>query len=113
MLDRSGRRTTPQQNVLLIDDDRSTFGLHQKRLEARGYHVLRATATDAALDIARQSMPRVIFLTGDRMGLERGRFLQALRRDDSTRHIPVHVLSMGHDSPIERQGLSRVDRESW
>ena len=113
MLDRSGRRTPQQQSVLLIDDDRSTFGLHQKRLEARGYHVLRATATDAALDMARQSLPRVIFLTGDRMGLERGRFLQALRRDDSTRHIPVRVLSTGHDAPIERQGLSRVDRESW
>jgi PleD family two-component response regulator len=113
MLDRSGRRSSDQQNVLLIDDDRSTFGLHQKRLEARGYHVLRATGAEAALDIAKQSTPRVIFLTGDRMDVDRRRFLQALRRDDSTRHIPVHVLSMGHDGPLERQGLSRVDRESW
>jgi twitching motility two-component system response regulator PilH len=102
-----------QQNVLLVDDDSSVATLHQRKLEARGYHVVKTSDVDLALTLARQTQPRIIFLTVDRLGAERGRFLQALRRDDNTRHIPVTVLPAGHDHSLERLGLSPVGRELW
>jgi response regulator RpfG family c-di-GMP phosphodiesterase len=113
MLDRSGRRSAEQQNVLLVDDDSSGITPHRRRLEARGYHVIKTSDADVALTLARQAPPRAIFLTVERLGSERTPFLQALRRDDHTRHIPVTVLPTGHDAALERLGLSRVGREVW
>ena len=113
MLDRSGRRIVAQQNVLLVDHDSSVATPHRRTLEARGYHVVKTSDVDAALTLARQTQPRIIFLTVDRLGSERSPFLQALKRDDHTRHIPVTVLPAGHDHSLERLGLSRVGRELW
>ena len=113
MLDRSGRRIVAQQNVLLVDDDSSAATLDRRRLEARGYHVVKTSDVDAALTLARQTQPRIIFLTVDRLGSERSPFLQALKRDDNTRHIPVTVLPACHDHSLERLGLNRVGRELW
>jgi twitching motility two-component system response regulator PilH len=113
MLDRSARHRSAQQNVLLVDDDGSVATLHRRNLEARGYHVVETSDIDAALALARQAQPRIIFLTVDRLGSKRSPFLQALRRDDNTRHIPVTVLPAGHDHSLERLGLSRIGRELW
>jgi len=110
---RSGRPIVAQQNVLLVDDDSLVATLRQRKLEARGYHVVKTSDVDVALTLARQTQPRIIFLTVDRLGVERGPFLQALRRDDNTRHIPVTVLPAEHDHSLERLGLSPVGRELW
>ncbi|TMC02457.1 MAG: hypothetical protein E6J41_30045 [Chloroflexi bacterium] len=99
--------------MLLVDDDSSEATLHRRKLEARGYHVIKTSDVDAAFTLARQTQPRIIFLTLDRRGSERSPFLQALRRDDNTRHIPVTVLPAGNDHSLERLGLSTVRRELW
>lgn len=112
-MDRSGRHGGEQQNVLLVHDDNLGFTSHRRRLESRGYHVLKTSDLDVALTVARQSQPRAIFLAFDGRGPERSRFLVALRRDDQTRHIPVTVLPGGHDQALEHQGLSRVGRDLW
>jgi len=102
-----------QQNVLLVDDDSLVATLRQRKLEARGYHVVKTLDVDVALTLARQTQPRIIFLTVDRLGSERSPFLQALRRDDNTRHIPVTVLAACHDLSLERLGRGPVGRELW
>jgi len=112
MVDRSGRRSSEPQNVLLVDDDGPNAATHKKTLERRGYHVTRTSDTEAGLTLARQTQPKAIFLSPRRQGSERTPFLQALRRDDHTRHIPVFVLPGGGDGSIDRLGLSRVARES-
>ena len=98
--------------MLLVDHDSSATP-HQKRLEARGYNVTKTSDVDIALALARQSLPRAIFLTVDRLGSERTPFLQALKRDDQTRHIPVTVLHTGHDYSLERLSLTTVGRHLW
>jgi PleD family two-component response regulator len=113
MVDRPGRHDTERQNVLLVNDDEIGFASHRRRLEARGYHVTKASDPDVALNVAQQTQPRVIFLSVEHVGRERMPFLMALRRDDRTRHIPVTVLSRGHDDLLERLGLSRIGRELW
>ena len=113
MVDRSGRHGAEQQNVLLVDDGDFGLASHRRRLEARGYHVIKASDPDVALHVAQQAQPRIIFLTVEHLGSGRSPFLVALRRDDRTRHIPVTVLAPGHDDSLERLGLSRVGRELW
>lgn len=112
-MDRSARRSTQRQNVLLVDQDSSEATLHQRRLEARGYYVTKTSDVDVALALARQAPPRAIFLTVERLGSERTPFLQALRRDDQTRHIPVTVLHTSHDYSLERLSLTPVGRHLW
>jgi CheY-like chemotaxis protein len=113
MMDRPGRRDAVRQNVLLIGDDDIGLTSDRRRLESRGYHVVRASDPDVALDVARQLQPWAIFLTVQRPGSERTPFLVALRRDDRTRHIPVTVLARGYDDALEHIGLSRVGRDLW
>jgi PleD family two-component response regulator len=113
MMDRSGRRAVQQANVLLVGEDSLRFMSDRRRLESRGYHVVKASDTEAAIEVARQVQPRAIFLTVEGLGSERTPLLVALRRDDQTRHIPVTVLARGHDDALERIGLSRIGRELW
>jgi response regulator RpfG family c-di-GMP phosphodiesterase len=112
-MDRSGRRGVEQLNVLLVADDGIGLTSDRRRLESRGYHVMKASDPDVAIEVARRVLPRAIFLTVKGVGSERTPFLLALRRDDQTRHIPVTVLARGHDDALERMGLSRVGRDLW
>jgi response regulator RpfG family c-di-GMP phosphodiesterase len=111
MMDRSGRRDTEHHNVLLVDDNRGEATSHRRRLESRGYHVIKTSDVDVALTMARQ-VP-AIFLIAAGLGSERTPFLLALKRDDHTRHIPVTILPFGPDESLERLGLSRVGRDLW
>ena len=113
MVDRFDRHRAEQQNVLLVDDDSGRLTSHRRRLESRGYHVVRASDADVALTLARQAGPWAIFLAVEHQGSECTPFLLALRRDDHTRHIPVTLLPFGHEESLERLGLSRVGREHW
>jgi twitching motility two-component system response regulator PilH len=112
-VDRSDRQGTAQRNVLLLDSSGNGEAAHRRTLERRGYHVTRTADVDSAVTLARQTQPRAIFLTVEGLGSERTQFLQALRRDDNTRHIPVIILAGGRDTSLERFGLSRVARDPW
>ncbi|SRR6266487_171881 len=112
-MDRSGRRGDEQMSALLIDDDSSTFAAHWDRLRALGYQVIKATDASEALTIARQITPRIIFVRIGRGGSGAAPFLQALRSNDVTRHIPVGLLSDHLDGRLERLGLRRIAREHW
>jgi PleD family two-component response regulator len=113
MAEPSGRRGSEQPNVLLVNDDSPDAADQKKSLERRGFLVTRTSDTDTGLAIARQTQPRAIFLSPRALGSERTPFLQALRRDDHTRHIPVVVLPADGDLSLERLGLSRVARDPW
>ena len=113
MAERSGRRGSEPLNVLLVNDDGPNAADQKKSLERRGFLVTRTSDTDAGLTIARQTQPRAIFLSARALGSERTPFLQALRRDDHTRHIPVVVLPADRDLSLHRIGLSRVARDPW
>ena len=113
MAERSGKRGSEPPNVLLVNDDGADAADQRRSLERRGFLVTRTSDTDAGLAIARQTQPRAIFLSARALGSERTPFLQALRRDDHTRHIPVVVLAADRDVSLERLGLTRVARDPW
>jgi CheY-like chemotaxis protein len=77
--------------ALLVDDEADSRKANQARLEGEGYSVMVAQTEAEALNRARQAAPRVIY-----MHLMAGpgnmRLIQALRADDSCRHIPVVVI---------------------
>ncbi len=112
-MDRSGRSDDDQRSAMLIDDDSTTFPLHLRALSSLGYQVTKVTDPSLALNVAKQSVPRIIFMSVGVLGSGGGPFLQGLRAYDGTRHIPVRILSNRRDRSLESIGLRRIGRELW
>ena len=101
------------RTALLVDDEPASRTAHQTRLEGEGYTVFVAQNQADALSRARQATPQVIFvhlLADGNMPL-----IQALRADDTCRHIPVVVLK--DHPPVRavpgRAKLHAVPHDSW
>ena len=94
--------------ALLIDDAASPAGDYGRRLTTAGYDVTRVTDPAAALGQARSSVPDVIFLRIGNRGTGSLAFLAQLRADDSTRHVPVTMLSNRRNPTLEKAALMTV-----
>src|ERR1700686_1153717 len=103
-------RTSP---ALLVDDDSGTWLANQRRLEDDGYSVVVARSGTEGLGRARQSAPNVIFIHLVGNGQDRLSFIQALRSDDSCRHIPVVVMPGLPSTVRPNKGLHKVNRDRW
>lgn len=79
--------------VLVIDDDPLVQQLVRDGFRAAGYRVLGANDGVRGLDLAREKIPDLIVLDRMMPGLEGGAVLHHLAQDDSTRSIPVIVLT--------------------
>ena len=104
----------PNPRALLVDDDPVSLQDTRQRLENDGYSVDLARDAADGLNRARQSPPSVIF-THLVAGPSRNNltFIQALRSDDSCRHIPVVVLD-GRPSVLSgKKKLRSVNRDRW
>jgi len=101
--------------ALLVDDDAVTRLANRNRLETEGYAVVMAQDETEGLNRARQSSPNVIYIhlvAGGRGSIP---FMQALRSDDSCRHIPVVVIREGLsvEAALKQKKLRSVHRSAW
>jgi len=104
---------TDARIALLVDDEAVSRASQQTRLEGKGYTVFVAMNQADALSRAKQALPAVIFIhlmSGATVPL-----IQALRSDDSCRHIPVVVLK--DQLPVRavagRAKLHAMPHDSW
>ena len=79
--------------VLVAEDDFNVRLTLEIVLEDEGFEILMAADGEEALRAARESHPDVILLDQMMPKLDGKQVLKALRQDDSTREIPVLVLS--------------------
>ncbi|MHB2020834.1 MAG: response regulator, partial [Candidatus Xenobia bacterium] len=88
----------PGDRVLLIVEDDVDFAqILLEMVRERGFKGLVATRADQGLKLARQIRPSAITLDlalPDRSGWT---VLDALKHDPTTRHIPVHIISVEED----------------
>lgn len=100
--------------ALLVDDDVASRLENRHRLEGEGYSVVIAQDETEGLNRARQSSPNVIyihFVAGSRGSIP---FMQALRSDDSCRHIPVVVIrELVPKATQKLKTLRSVHRDRW
>lgn len=89
--------------VLVAEDDASVRLTLQYVLMDEGFDVVFAEDGEAALEMALSSHPDVILLDQIMPKMDGKEVLQALRKDESTRSIPVVVLS----------GMDRGPAEEW
>jgi CheY-like chemotaxis protein len=92
------QRVQPGDRVLLvIENDHAFARILMDVGREREFRVLAATRGDAGLQMARQHRPDAITLDLDLPGLDGWNVLDRLKHDPSTRHIPVHVISVSDE----------------
>jgi CheY-like chemotaxis protein len=110
--------------LLVVEDDDKFAGIVRDLSRELGFQCLVANTAEEALKLARQFKPSAVVLDvglPDESGLM---VLDRLKRDDATRHIPIHVVSASDHSqtalslgaigylvkPVKREALAEVLR---
>ncbi|MDO8681702.1 MAG: HAMP domain-containing protein [Acidobacteriota bacterium] len=84
--------------LLVIENDLSFARILMSLGRAQNFRALASVRGDVGLTMARQHRPDAITLDLDLPGLDGWNVLDRLKHDPSTRHIPVHVISVSEDS---------------
>jgi CheY-like chemotaxis protein len=92
--------------VLLVEDDASIAQVYKLKLELDGYRVDVSGDGELALEMARASLPDIIFLDIRLPKLDGLGVLEALRADPTTRTVPVVILSSHSEQELVERGAS-------
>lgn len=100
---KSTARMSEQGRILVADDNGDMRRYVRRLLEAEGYAVETVPNGEAALAAARREAPALVLSDVMMPGLDGLALLQALRADESTRTIPVILLSAraGEEARVE------------
>jgi two-component system, cell cycle response regulator DivK len=79
--------------VLIVEDNAANMTLALYLLESVGHRVLSATDAEAGLALARAEHPDLILMDIQLPGMDGLEATAQLKRDDSTREIPVIALT--------------------
>jgi DNA-binding response OmpR family regulator len=89
---------------LLVEDDPAIVDMYRYKLELDGYDVSVA-AVEAALVMAAESPPDLIFLNVQVPNPEGALALERLRLSDRTQDVPVVILTDYDDVELRRHGF--------
>ncbi len=92
-LARYGEADTDQRVVLVVDDDPNILDLHCRLLERSGCRAIKAHHGREALEVIEQIRPDLILLDLMMPVMDGFAVLDALRSSETTRNIPVIVLT--------------------
>ena len=90
--------------VLFVEDDPDVGEMYKLKLELDGYEVELATDGEMALEVARRSLPDIIFLDIRLPKMDGIQVLEALRADAHTQAVPVVILSNSSEKELIEQG---------
>lgn len=93
-------------DVLLIEDDRETLEMYKTKLELDGYRVHVATDGEEGVARATEMVPDIVFLDIRLPKKDGFEVLQELRSQESTREIPVIILSNFGEKELVERGIS-------
>ncbi len=79
--------------VLIVEDNPANMTLAVFLLQSVGHHVLSATNAEAGLMLAREAQPSLILMDIQLPGMDGLEATMQLKRDDTTRAIPVVALT--------------------
>jgi len=82
-----------KKKILIVDDEKDTLLMLEKRLIAEGYFVLSADNGKDAVTIAKSKRPDLIILDVLMPGMDGSEVAERLKDDSRTRNIPVIFLT--------------------
>ena len=86
-------------NAVIIDDDTDSARLMRVQLERAGHSVSIALGGEAGLEAVRASRPDLVVLDLRMVPMDGYEVLRQLQQDESTRDIPVLVVSVVEAGP--------------
>jgi DNA-binding response OmpR family regulator len=95
---------TDDVRVLFVEDDDAIAQMYKLKLELDGYRVDVAPDGQVALQMARNSLPDIIFLDIRLPKLDGLDVLEALRADPKTQSVPVVILSSHSERELVERG---------
>ncbi len=92
------------KRILMVEDNPLNAKLIRDVLGVNGYEVIEATTAEEGLELARQKRPAVILMDIQLPGMDGVTALRELKRDASTREIPVIAVTASA-MPAERDEI--------
>lgn len=96
-----------QKTILLIEDQAGFRKVYSDVLESNNYHVITAEDGEKGLNLAKSEKPDLILLDLILPKMHGMEVLQKVREDDSTKSIPVVILSVLGDKDQINAALSK------
>jgi CheY-like chemotaxis protein len=91
------------KEILVVEDDQFLAKVYQTKLKKEGYNVFIALDGEEALSHIKKQKPALILLDLILPKMDGFEVLEKLKNDESTKKIPVIILSnLGQDDDIER-----------
>ena len=81
------------KKILIIDDEPQILLLSATRLKAEGYAVVTAATGEEGLEKVQKEIPDLILLDYVIPEMDGGEVLDRLKKDPSTKHIPVIIFT--------------------
>ncbi len=98
--------------ILIIDDSTTVVTLLRRMLEQSGYEPLEAFDAESGIQMARDNLPRLIFLDIVLPGMNGFAALRTLRRDPLTAQIPVIMMS-GNEQATEQFWAQKIGADDF
>ena len=98
--------------ILIIDDSTTVVTMLRRMLEQNGYEPLEAFDAESGIQIAKESLPRLIFLDIVLPGMNGFAALRALRRDQLTADIPIIMMS-GNEQATEHFWAQKIGADDF
>ncbi len=98
--------------ILVIDDSTTVVTMLRRMLEQNGYEPLEAFDAESGIQIAKEQLPRLIFLDIVLPGMNGFAALRALRRDPLTAEIPIIMMS-GNEQATEHFWAQKIGADDF
>lgn len=100
------KKNTTKPTIVLVEDDSFLAGMYVAKLELEDYSVKLATDGESGLELIRKERPDIVLLDIVLPGMDGFDVLKAIKKDATTKDIPVLLLTnLGQRGDVQR-GLS-------
>ena len=100
------------RRVLIVDDSPTIVAVLKKTLRSAGCVTLEALDAEHGIEIVRQEKPDLVFLDIVLPGMNGFAALRLMRRDPTTQHIPVIMIS-GNEQATEQFYAKRIGADDF
>lgn len=90
-----------EATILIVDDSRTAIAVLKKILEPTGYSVISAASGEEGIDMAKLHEPDLILMDVIMPGLNGFQATRILRKEESTKDIPIIIIS-GNEQATEK-----------
>jgi CheY-like chemotaxis protein len=100
-------KASPERiRVLVVDDEPANLDLLATLLEPAGFTVIRATGGQEGINAAKSEIPNLVLLDLMMPGVTGFDVVEALRADETTRSIPIMVLTAKELTVADKRALN-------